>query len=206
MSGPPVWNKLSANAQEWDKIIIRARELIIEHTGRDSPIAVTEFNSAYDKSVGGEATPDLHLNAIWMADVLGRMIKEDVFMANVWALTAKGGYGGLASLVRSHVFPSMSTYQMYKMFGNELVYSSHSDDASLSIYAAKRSDDGALTLMVVNLSAEVQKKAMVITDQPAAKAEAWLFYSEHQVENIGEVELGGEVLFPAQSVTLFVLR
>lgn len=205
VSGPPSTEELSANAQEWDKIIIRARELILEHTGRDLPIAITEFNSAYDKSVGGEATPDSHLNAIWMADVLGRMIKQDVFMANVWALTAKGGYGGLGIIGQSDVFPSYYTYQMYKMFGDELVYSS-SDEATLSIYAAKRSEDGALTLMVVNLSAEARKKALIVSDQPTAKVEAWLFDSEHKVENIGEVELGGEILFPAQSVTLFILR
>lgn len=205
VSGPPSVAELSANAQEWDKIIIHARELILEHTGRDLPIAVTEFNSAYDKSVGGEATPDSHLNAIWMADVLGRMIKQDVFMANVWALTAKGGYGGLGIIGQSDVFPSYYTYQMYKMFGDELVYSS-SDEDSLSIYAAKRSEDGTLTLMVVNLSAEAKEKALVIADQPTARGEAWLFDPEHKVENMGEVELGGEMRFPAQSVTLFILR
>jgi hypothetical protein len=91
------------------------------------------------------------------------------------------------------------------MFGDELVYSS-SDDASLSIYAAKRSEGGALTLLVVNLSAEAREKALVVSDQPTARAEAWLFDPDHEVENMGEVELGGEILFPAQSVTLFVLK
>ena len=85
------------NAQEWDQIIIHARELIQQYTGRDLPIAITEFNSAYDQSVGGEATPDSHYNAIWLADVLGRMIKNGVFMANEWYLTAKGGAGGLGT-------------------------------------------------------------------------------------------------------------
>lgn len=205
VSGPPSAEELLQNSQEWDRIIIRARELILAYTGRDLPIAVTEFNSAYDKSVGGEATPDSHLNAIWAADVLGRMIKNDVFMANIWALTAKGGYGGLGIIGQSEVYPTYYTYQMYKMFGDELVYSS-SDDADLSVYAAKRSEDGALTLLVVNLSLEAQKKALMIADQPAAKAEAWLFDPDHRLENTGEVELGGEVLFPAQSVTLFVVR
>ena len=88
-------DELRRNAQEWDRIIIHARELIHEHTGRDLPIAVTEFNSAYDKSFGGETTPDSHFNAIWMADVLGRLIRNGVFMANQWYLTAKPGYGGL---------------------------------------------------------------------------------------------------------------
>jgi hypothetical protein len=81
VSGPPSVDELRQNAQEWDKIIIHARELILQYAGRDLPIAVTEFNSAYDKSVGGDATPDSHYNAIWMADVLGQMMNR-VFMAN----------------------------------------------------------------------------------------------------------------------------
>ena len=204
VSGPPNAEELMQNSQEWDKIIPRARALIMEHAGRDLPIAVTEFNSAYDKSVGGEATPDSHLNAIWAADVLGRMIKNDVFMANIWSLTAKGGYGGLGLVGQSDVYPAYYTYQMYGMFGEELVYSA-SDVSELSVYAAKR-EDGTVTVMVVNLSAEAQEKALIIADQPTVKAEAWLFDPEHKVENMGEVELGEGVIFPPQSVTLFVLK
>ena len=59
---------------------------------------------------------------------------------------------------------------------------------------------------VVNLSPEAQEKALVIADQPTVKAEAWLFDPEHKVENMGEVELGEGVIFPPQSVTLFVLK
>ena len=204
VSGPPSMAELSQNAQEWDKIIIHARELIHEHTGRDLPIAITEFNSAYDKSVGGEATPDSHLNAIWMADVLGRMIKNGVFMANEWALTAKGGYGGLGIVGQSDVYPSYYTYQLYKMFGNELVYSS-SDDPNVSIYAAKRKDR-TLTLMVVNLSLEEQTKAIRIQGQIAAQAEAWLLDPTHKAENIGTVEISDTLTVPPQSVTLLVVK
>jgi hypothetical protein len=204
VSGPPNMEQLSQNAQEWDKIIIHARELIHEHTGRDLPIAITEFNSAYDKSVGGEATPDSHLNAIWTADVLGRMIKNGVFIANIWSLYAKGGYGGLGLVGQSEVYPTYYAYQMCKMFGEELVYSS-SDDAYLSVYAAKR-HDGALTIMVVNLSLEAKVKPIQIAGQPSAKGEAWLFDPNHSVENMGKVELNGEGQFPAQSVTLFILK
>ena len=138
-SGPPSIDELRQNAQEWDKIIIHARELIHRYTGRDLPIAVTEFNSAYDHSVGGEATPDSHYNAIWVADVLGRMIKNGVFMANHWTLTSKGGSGGWGLVGAYDVYPTYHAYQLYKMFGNELVYSS-SDDPDLSIYAARRAD------------------------------------------------------------------
>jgi hypothetical protein len=203
VSGPPGIDELRENAKEWDKIIIRARERIHEHTGRDLPIAITEFNSAYDKSVGLEATPDSHYNAIWMADVLGRMIKNGVFMANVWYLTAKGGYGGLGLIGQFDVYPSYYTYQLYKQFGEELVYSS-SDDPNLTVYAAKRAD-GTLTVLVVNLSLEEKTKAVRIEGQAGVRAEAWLFDPEHKAEKVGDLELSNTFTFRPQSVTLLIV-
>ncbi len=203
-SGAPSMDELRLNAQEWDKIFIHARKLIHEHTGRDLPMAVTEFNSAYDKSFGGETTPDSHYNAIWMANVLGSMIKNDVFMANQWYLTAKPGYGGLGLVGPSDVFPSYYTYQMYKKFGEELIYSS-SDDPDLPIYAARR-DDGALTLMVINLSLEEKTKAFRIGERAQIQAETWLFDPSHRAENMGVREISGEMTLPPQSVSLYVVR
>jgi alpha-L-arabinofuranosidase len=201
-SGAPSMDELRLNAQEWDRIFNHARELIHEHTGRDLPIAVTEFNSAYDKSFGGETTPDSHMNAIWLADVLGSKIKSGVFIANEWALTAKGGYGGLGLIGQFEVFPAYYTYQMYKMFGSELVYSS-SDDPDLSIYAARR-EDGTLTVLVINLSQEEKAEDLQIEGSARGQAEAWLFDPSHTTENVGTADLSDEVRFPPQSVTLLV--
>ena len=203
VSGAPSMDEIRLNAQEWDKIIIRARELIHEYAGRDLPIGVTEFNSAYDKSNGGETTPDSHFNAIWMADVLGSMIKNGVFMANEWALTAKAGYGGLGLIGQDDVFPSYYTYQMFKKFGTELVYSS-SDDADLSIYAARR-DDGMLTVMVINLTLEDKTKALQIGDQTQVEAETWVFDPAHKAENVGTSQVSGQITVPPQSVTLYII-
>ena len=203
-SGPASIEELRVNAREWDKIIIHLRELIRTETGRDIPIAVTEFNSDYSKSVGGESTPDSHYNAIWLADVLGQMIKNGVFMANHWMLTSKGGNGGWGLIAQTDVNPSYFTYQMYKKFGDELVYSS-SDIADLTVYASLR-DDGALTVLVVNLSLEEQIQSLRIAGQAAVKGEAWLFDPVHQAENIGTVDLSGNHSFPAQSITLFIIK
>ncbi len=203
-SGPPSIDDLRRNTQEWDKIIIHARELIHEYAGRDIPIAVTEFNSSYDKSVGGEATPDSHFNAIWMADVLGRMIKNGVFMANEFSLVAKGGVGSWGLIGQFDVYPSYYTYQMYKKFGNELIYSS-SDDPDLSIYAARRADD-ALTILVINLALEEKAKAIQIGDQIKVQAEAWLFDPTHKAEDVGAVDLSNNSIFPLQSITLYVIQ
>jgi hypothetical protein len=204
VSGSASIEELRINAQEWDKIIIHLRDMIHKETGRDIPIAVTEFNSDYSKAIGGESTPDSHYNAIWLGDVLGRMIKNGVFMANHWMLTSKGGNGGWGLIGQSEVYPSYYTYQMYKMFGNELI-DSFSNTDNLSIYAAKRTD-GALTVMVINLSLEEQSKAFRIADQVSVKGEAWLFDPSHNAKNIGDVDLSGAVNFPPQSITLFIIK
>lgn len=202
-SGPPSIDELRQNAHEWDKIIIHARELINQYTGRDLPIAVTEFNSAYDKSVGGEATPDSHYNAIWLADVLGRMIKNDVFIANEWALTAKGGFGGLGLIGPFDVYPAYYTYQLYKKFGSELMYSS-SDDPDLSIYAA-RNEDSALTIMIINLSSEEKTKPLQIRNAAPTSADVWLFDPTHKAENVGTIERFDRIVLPPQSISLYII-
>lgn len=202
VSSPVSIEELRQNAQEWDKIVIRARQLIHQYTGREIPIAVTEFNSDYSKPVGGEASPDSHFNAIWLADVLGRIIKNGVFMANHWLLTSKGGLGGWGLVGPSEPYPSYYVYQMYKKFGNELVYSS-SDDSDLSVYAARR-EDGTLTILVINLASEEHTKAIRIEGQAEVKAEAWLFDPTHKAETIGMVSFADAITFPAQSITLFI--
>src|SRR5215216_609205 len=196
-SGRPAMDEMRLNAQEWDRIFIHARDLIHQYTGRELPMAVTEFNSAYDKSVGGDTTPDSHYNAIWMADVLGRMIKNHVFMANEWALTAKGGFGGLGLVGSVDMYPAYYAYLLFRRFGTEFVYSS-SDDPDVSIYAARRAD-GALTIMVVNLSLEEKTKAIRIEEQAQVQAETWLFDLDHKAENIGTLEISDSITLPAES-------
>ena len=203
-SGPPTKDELRQNAREWDQIIIHARELIHQYTGRDLPIAITEFNSAYDKAVGGEATPDSHYNAVWLADVLGRMIRNGVFMANEWYLTAKGGSGGSGLIGQYDVYPAYYTYQLFRKFGTELVYSS-SDDQDVSLYAA-RGEDGTLTLIVINLSLEEKTKPIRIEDRAQVQADAWLFDLEHKAENIGTMEISDSIILPPESVTLYIIQ
>ncbi len=78
--------ELRANSAEWDKTIPYLRDLIHQNTGRDIPIAVTEVSSYWSSATNGPTTPDLFYNAIWYADVLGRMIKQNVFMVKYVAV------------------------------------------------------------------------------------------------------------------------
>ena len=142
-------DELRADAAEWTEIVRRLRDVVRTETGRDLPIAITEFNSHWSNSVGGDTTPDSHLSAIWLGDVLGRLIAEKVDMANQFLLVT-GGDQGFGLLDRNGGRPAYFVYQLYKRFGDELVYSA-TDDPLTTVYAARR-DDGALTILLVNLA------------------------------------------------------
>ena len=198
--------ELRADAATWDDIVRRLRAVIREETGRDLPVAVTEFNSHWSQAIGGEATPDSFFSAIWLGDVIGRLIRQKVELATQFLLVS-GGESGFGILEKYGPRPAYFTYQMYKLFGDQLVYSS-SDDPAVSVYAARR-DDGALTIMAINLGDEAVTRPLQLAGfTPAGPAQVWRFDAEHQAEQVEDQPLadGTELTLPPQSMTLFVVK
>jgi alpha-L-arabinofuranosidase len=206
-AGPTTIDELRANAREWDTIIPNLRALIRETTGRDLPIAVTEVNSDWTHAIGGEATPDSFYNAVWWADVLGRMIRQGVDIVAYFLLQCKSSQGGWGLLDKYDVRPTYYVYSMYQRFGGQLLYAS-SDDPDVSVYAARR-EDGAVTVILVNLGPEEKTKPLMLENTaPTEPAEVWLFDSDHPAERVSDknVHSGSEVVLPPQSVSLYVIR
>lgn len=197
---------LRQHTKEWDKTIPYLRSLIEEHTGRDLPIAITEVNTHYNKAVGGEATPDSHYNAIWVAEMFGRLMRQNLFMVNHWMLTSQGGQGGWGIIGRGELRPSYYVFQLYRKFGTELVHA-ESGVADVSAYAAKR-EDGALTVMVVNLADEVKVASFHIQDEAFSQAVLWRLDMENVPEGETAVAIPTEtpLSLPPQSVSLFILN
>jgi hypothetical protein len=195
---------LRQNAYEWDGTIQYLRELMEEHAGRQLPIAITEVNSHWSKAIQGEATPDSHYNAIWWADVMGRMINNDVFMINHWMLTSQAGQGGWGLIGREVLRPAYFTYMLYQQFGSDQV-GAVSGVEHLSVYAATR-EDGTLTIMLVNLADTSQSALLTLQGIEPQTVEAWLLDPEHNSEKVATemVYADGMVKLPAQSVTLLV--
>ena len=204
----PQVSDLRQNSAEWDTIIPSLRALIHETTGRDLPIAVTEINSNWTNQQSGEATPDSFYNAIWWADVLGRLIAQRVDMVAHFGLE---GAGGLGLMSYPTPRPTYYVYLMYRQFGSDLLYAS-SDEPLVRIYAARR-EDGALTMMVINLGPDEATKPLRLDNavklHPVASvdpAEVWLLDADHFAEKVGEQRIasGDEIVLPAQSVSLYI--
>src|SRR5690606_8478041 len=131
-------------------------------------------------AVGGEATPDSYYNAIWLAELFGRLMRQDVFMVNHFLMAAPGGQGGWGLIARGQLRPSYYVYQLYSRFGTEMVYAESGVD-DISIYAAQR-DDGALTLIVVNLADTEQQATLQVGSNTPTQAELWQLTAETRPE------------------------
>ena len=156
-------DELTAASKEWDEIIPYLRELIIETTGEDLPIAVTEVNSHWSNAIGGEATPDSFINAIWWADALGRMINNDVAIVNYFSLQSNNSTGGYGLFGRSEPRPTYYVYKIYDEFGDNRVFAG-CDDPDLGIYASMNEDEG-LSVILINLGNEAASQPLVIEDR-----------------------------------------
>ncbi|MBK8046732.1 MAG: hypothetical protein IPK16_06170 [Anaerolineales bacterium] len=198
--------ELLADAATWNDLVRNLKAIVREETGKDLPVAITEFNSHWTNSVSGETTPDSFLSALWLGDVVGRLVNEQVTMANQFLLTS-GGENGFGLLSRTEPRPGYYVYQLYKQMGDQLVASS-SPEPAISTVAALR-EDGALTLMLTNTGAETVTLPIQIAGfTPQGDAEVWRFDAEHNAEQVENTSIadGAEVALPPRSMTLVVAK
>ncbi len=200
---PATFEQMQASAEAMGAEVAYLRELILEHTGRDLPIAITELNSTPTSVQGQPASPDSHYNAIWYADVLGRLMTGDVWMVNQWVISQRTT--GLGLINGFTIRPTLYTFRMYKHFGDQQVYAA-SGAPDVSVYAALR-DDGALTVMAINLGEAEQTVTIDLAGVSPAEAEVWLLDKDHNAESLGVQPwpADGVVTLPGQSVTLYVV-
>ncbi len=194
--------ELAAASREWDEIIPYLRVLILEKTGENLPIAVTEVNSHWSNAIGGEATPDSFISAIWWADSLGRMIANQVDIVNYFSLQSHPSIGGYGLLARSEPRPTYYVYQIYKALGQNLVFAA-CDDPDLSIYAASDPESG-LAVIIVNLGSEAQNPPVLVSDEGVSLAQAWRFDEEdllHELDASNE-QIGESLHLPGYTITL----
>lgn len=178
------------------KLLPRMRQWV-DQNYPGTKLAVTEYNFGGLESMNG---------ALAQADVLGIFGREGLDLATLWALTADGDPGAFAFRI----------YRNYDgagaQFGDTSLKATSTDQDKLSIYAAKRVNDGALTIIVINKAGQDITAALALQNAPEAKQAHVFRYSAADLTKIAkgdDIAIADDTLnatFPADSITLFEVR
>lgn len=157
--------------------------------------AVTEYNWGAEGHING---------ATAQADILGIFGREGLDMATRWTTPAS----------TSPTYKAIKMYRNYdgarSTFGDQSVRASGPNPDVLSSFAALRSSDGALTIMVVSkaLSGSTPVSVDLANFSAASTAQAWQLDAANAIRRLADVAVVGGRLsqsVPPQSITLFVV-
>ncbi len=201
-NGPVTVQQLRDDTRTWLAQIDYLNTLVFQLTGKHLPQAWTEVNSDPSSVMFNPASPDSFYNAIWYADVLGQMIQGKVFMVNQWVISQRSG--GLGLLYGADIRPTFYVFPLYKNFGRQQVFAA-SGVKDVDIFASTRSD-GALTLMIINLSDAQQTLPLQLKGGLPGDADVWLLDATHNAAHIGPQSFpdDGTILLPPQSASLYI--
>lgn len=176
------------------RLVPRLREWV-ESYYPGTKTAVTEYNWGAENHINGATT---------QADILGIFGREGLDMATRWTTPAAS----------TPAYKAMKMYRNYdglkSTFGDQSVGLSGADPDVVSSFAALRSSDGALTIMVVNkaLSGSTPVTVNFANFTPAVAAQAWQLDASNSIRRLADVPLTGGRLVqsvPSQSITLLVV-
>ncbi len=159
--------------------------------------AITEYNFGAMQHINGATT---------QADVLGIFGREGLDLAIFYTDDA--------------LDPSLPVYKAFRLYrnydGNRSTFGDTSVSATapnpdeVSAFAAERSSDGALTVMVVCKSLSGTTPASIVVDNfgAGASAEVYQLTAANRITRLADAPVQGGTIaatLPAQSVTLFVI-
>jgi hypothetical protein len=176
------------------RLIPRLKEWIKENYP-GTQIGITEYNWGAEGHING---------ATAQADVLGIFGREGLDLANRWTAPAAG----------SPVYNAIKIYRNYddkgSQFGDMSVKAESPDPDKLSVFAAIRSSDQALTVMAIckQRTSDLAARINLAGAGAAGKAQVWQLTSANKIARISDAPILANRLraaLPAQSITLFVI-
>ncbi len=179
------------------QLIPRMRQWVDENYP-GTKLAISEYNWGGLEAING---------ALAQADLLGIFGREGLAMAMLWdPLGADAPFAYAFRLYRNYDGKG-------SQFGDRSVAATSSDQEALAVYAARRSSDGALTVMVVNKSGQALRSPLQLKGMAASNSNASLYrYSADDLQAIVQLpdqplDASGriEMIFPAESITLVVI-
>ncbi|HYG24888.1 MAG TPA: glycoside hydrolase family 44 protein [Verrucomicrobiae bacterium] len=176
------------------RLIPRMREWVTAYYP-GTKIGITEYNWGAEHHING---------ATAQADVFGIFGREGLDLATRWTTPA----------VASPTFKAMQMYRNYdgnrSGFGDVSIRASVPNPDQVSVFAALRQADGALTVMAINkqIGSNTPVRFALTNHSPAGIAEVWQLTAANSIARLGNIPVvasGFTSTVPAQSVTLFVI-
>jgi len=160
-------------------------------------LAISEYNWGALDDING---------ALAQADILGIFGREGLDLATLWGPPADTDPGAFAFLM----------YRNYDAanhgFGDVSTEATSVDQGKLAVYAAERSADKALTVMVINKVANALTSTVTLAGYtPASKAAVYRYSSANAAAIMHPADqavsaTGFSATFPGNSITLFVMK
>jgi hypothetical protein len=156
---------------------------------------ITEYNWGAESHINGATT---------QADIYGIFGREGLDLAARWTTPAS----------TTPTYKAMKMYRNYdgkrSGFGDTSVAASTPNPDAVSAFAAQRSADGALTIMVIGkaLTGTTAATVNLANVQHTGTAQAWQLTSANSITRLADITIAGasfSATLPAQSVTLFVV-
>lgn len=175
------------------RLVPRLREWVNAHYP-GTQIGITEYSWGADAHISG---------AVAQADVFGIFGREGLDLATRWTTPATG----------TPTYNAIKMFRNYNgakaVFGDTSIKASAPDLDKVSIFAAERSTDGALTVIAINKQLTMEAPALLtLTNFSASTAQRWQLTAANTIAHLADQTSTNNVFsntLPAQSVTLFVL-
>jgi hypothetical protein len=159
-------------------------------------LAIGEYNWGGLEDING---------ALAQADVLGIFGREELDLATLWAPPDSNQPGAFAFRIYRNYDGSGSK------FGDTRLRASSTDQEKLAIYAAQRSSDLALTLVIINkTSGDLTSLVSLANFNPASQAQVYRYSAVNltAIQHLSDQAVtasGFNATFPANSITLVIL-
>jgi hypothetical protein len=176
------------------KLIPRMKEWVAAYYS-GTQTGITEYNWGAEGHING---------ATAQADIYGIFGREGLDYATRWTTPA----------ANTPTFKAMKLYRNYdgnkSTFGDLSVSAAGPNPDNISCFAARRSTDGAMTIMAINkqIGSNTPAKLSLANFLPAGTAQVWQLTSANTISRLNDLTFTGGSFsntLPAQSVTLFVL-
>ncbi len=160
-------------------------------------LAITEYNWGALGYMNG---------ALAQADLLGIFGREGLDLATLWGPPDSASAPGIFAFRMYRNYDGLGS-----SFGETSVQAASTDQEKLALYAARRSPDGALTLMIINKTGGALTSSLALANfQPATSARIYRYSSANLAAIVHEpdqplTQAGFTAVYPANSITLVVI-